>query len=112
MGSFIQALMPILVVDWGIIMYTYNVYIKEYKSMFRSQIYLTKVERAQLHELSRQTGRSQSELIREAIDLFVAMNLKGAENKLATAQAIKGIWSERNDLPDFGKIRKELDRKG
>jgi len=79
--------------------------------MFRSQVYLTAAEREQLQALSHQTGRSQSELIRAAIDLFIEVNSKQSENKLASAQAIKGIWGDRNDLPDFEKIRKEFDRK-
>jgi hypothetical protein len=90
-------------------MYMYNVYITG-ETMFRSQIYLTKTERTQLHELSLQTGRSQSELIRQAIDLFIEINLKQAQNKLAAVKAIKGIWSDRDDLPDFEKIRNEFDR--
>jgi predicted DNA-binding protein len=79
-------------------------------NMFRSQIYLTEAERAQLHKLSRQTGKSQSELIREAIDRFVELNLKQSENKLASARAVKGMWRDRDDLPNFTDIRKEFDR--
>jgi hypothetical protein len=78
--------------------------------MFRSQIYLTKLERAQLQELARQTGHSQSQLIREAIDLFIEMNLSNTKNKLAAVQAMKGIWRERDNLLDFKKLRKEFDR--
>lgn len=78
--------------------------------MFRSQVYLTKAERAQLYDLSRKTGKSQSELIREAIDLFIEINLKEITNKLESIQAVKGMWRDRDDLPDFKKIRKEFDR--
>lgn len=39
--------------------------------MVRTQIYLTKFEQERLQKLSRQTGRSQSDLIREAIDDFL-----------------------------------------
>ena len=78
--------------------------------MIRAQIYLTKTERAQLLAMSRQTGRSQSELIREAIDLFINLNSKQSENKLASMQAIKGAWKDRKDLPNFAKIRQEFDR--
>ena len=78
--------------------------------MFRSQIYLTETERAQLQKLSRQTGRSQSELIREAIDRFIEMNKKESKNKLVSALAVKGMWQDRDDLPNFTEIRKEFDR--
>ncbi len=80
--------------------------------MFRSQVYLTETERTQLHKLSRQTGKSQSELIREAIDHFIEMNQKQSESKLADTLAVKGMWTDRDDLPDFTKIRKEFDREG
>lgn len=78
--------------------------------MIRSQIYLTKSERKELQALSTQTGKSQSELIREAIDRFIATSQHHRQNKLAIAHAAKGIWENRKDLPDFAAIRKEFDR--
>jgi predicted DNA-binding protein len=78
--------------------------------MIRSQIYLTKVEKTQLHKLSRQMGKSQSELIREAIDHFIELNLKQSDHKLLSIQAAKGMWLDRDNLPNFANIRKEFDR--
>jgi len=78
--------------------------------MIRSQVYLTKVEKSQLHKLSRQMGKSQSELIREAIDHFIELNIKHSEHKLLSVQATKGMWLDRDDLPNFTNIRKEFER--
>jgi predicted DNA-binding protein len=78
--------------------------------MIRSQVYLTKAERKELTAISAQTGKSQSELIREAIDRFIAASQHHRQDKLAIIRATKGIWSKRNDLPDFAALRKELDR--
>jgi len=39
--------------------------------MVRTQIYLTEAERAALRAIARQTGKKQSELIRQAIDRLI-----------------------------------------
>lgn len=78
--------------------------------MIRSQIYLTEVELQTLHKLMSETGRSQSELIREAIDRFLENRLLEKQNKLSILRAVKGIWADRDDLPNFSAIREEWDR--
>ncbi len=78
--------------------------------MLRAQIYLTTQERKQLHLLSNESGKSQSELIREAIDLFIDQKMVDKKNKVLLIQGIRGIWSKRDDLPDFAKLRTEFDR--
>lgn len=76
--------------------------------MVRTQIYLTKEERAGLVELSRESGKKQSEIIREAIDAFLGS--KEAVQKEAALKRLVGIWRDREDLPDFGRVRAEWDR--
>jgi Arc/MetJ-type ribon-helix-helix transcriptional regulator len=76
--------------------------------MIRTQIYLTEAEQEGLRTLSRQTGRSQSELIREAIDRLIMHARK--TNRLEYLRQAHGIWAERTDLPDFAALRRELDR--
>jgi predicted DNA-binding protein len=39
--------------------------------MIRSQVYLTKYEKDSLKIISKETGRTQSELIREAVDMLI-----------------------------------------
>lgn len=76
--------------------------------MLRTQIYLTKIEKVVLDQLSRQMGRSQSELIRVAIDQFIA----GVKQKthLSALSDAAGVWAKRTDLPNFRQLRKTWDR--
>lgn len=76
--------------------------------MVRTQIYLTETERQGLRTLSHRTGRSQSELIREAVDRFIA-HPEPADRRALLEQA-RGMWGEREDLPDFAALRREFDR--
>lgn len=63
------------------------------------QVYLTPEEQRALRALSRRTGRSQSELIREAIDAMLARS-DDPERRSQIPQA-RRLWSDRDDLPEF-----------
>jgi len=76
--------------------------------MVRTQIYLTEKERAALLNLARQTGKKQSELIRRAIDDFI--DRYQPRERLAMLQQARGMWKDRDDLPDFRALRREFDR--
>jgi Arc/MetJ-type ribon-helix-helix transcriptional regulator len=76
--------------------------------MVRTQIYLTKSEQEALRSLARDTGRSQSELIREAIDSM--LESREPVDRRATMRRAQGMWSDRDDLPDLREIRDEFDR--
>lgn len=84
-------------------MYVTNVYI-----MIRTQIYLTDDEQAGLKRLSKQLGRSQSEMIRSAIDQFIQAT--SAQTRLERLRAARGLWKDRDDLPDWTELRKTWDR--
>ncbi len=75
--------------------------------MVRTQIYLTEAERERLATLSDETGKSQSELIREAIDRFLSS--RSHADRVALLRRARGMWKDREDLPDSA-LRGELDR--
>lgn len=76
--------------------------------MVRTQIYLTKHEHDRLRRLAARTGRSQSELIRAAVDLWLEQ--QSLEGRHQILKDVAGIWRERTDLPDFAALRREADR--
>lgn len=78
--------------------------------MVRTQIYISDKERASLQNIAKQTGRSQSDLIRQAIEGF--LNQFTQPDRKALLQQARGIWEHRDDLPDFRSMRKEFDRHG
>ena len=76
--------------------------------MIRTQIYLTEQERDALRVLSAESGKKQSELIREAIDNLIAKS--GETYRQAVLDRVAGIWKDRKDLPDFSELRSKWDR--
>jgi predicted transcriptional regulator len=76
--------------------------------MQRTQIYLSDAERQGLQMLAQQSGRTQSHLIREAIDSFLARHQP--QSKLQSLRQARGLWRQRTDLPDWTSLRQELDR--
>lgn len=77
-------------------------------TMRRTQIYLTFEEDEALKAISRQTGKSKSRLVREALDEMV-YRFVGEDQQQAFEEA-EGLWKDRNDLPDYKQIRQEMDR--
>ena len=77
--------------------------------MVRTQIYLTEKERNSLHKIAKETGKKQSELIREAVDEYVAERL--SDRRIEIIEEISGIWRDRDDNIEYDEVRKDWDRK-
>jgi len=76
--------------------------------MQRTQIYLSEAERSGLQALALRSGRSQSALIRDAIDAFLLQH--EPQGRLARLRQARGLWASRTVLPDWSSLRQELDR--
>jgi hypothetical protein len=76
--------------------------------MVRTQIYLTEEERDALSALAEATGKKQSELIREAVDLLI--DIAAGSSRDAILEKAAGMWRDRDDLPDFETTRRSWDR--
>ena len=76
--------------------------------MVRMQVYLTKEDQSKIQWLASETGKTKSELVRQAIERFVGQFRE--EDRKSFLRQAKGLWKDRTDLPDFAAIRRELDR--
>lgn len=77
--------------------------------MVRKQIYITDEQEKALVAHSEQMNRSQSDLIREAIDEILAKHEQ--ERRARTLRATAGLWEDRTDLPDWRTLREEGDER-
>ena len=73
-----------------------------------AQVDLTDDASEQLHAIAQRTGKTQAELIREAVDHLI--NQYQHEERKALLQEAKGIWKDRDDLPSLKELRDEFDR--
>lgn len=76
--------------------------------MVAAQIELTDSELNALRALALSTGKSQEELLRDAVERFLG-TLENA-NRLSLLRQARGIWKDREDLPDLRELRSEFDR--
>jgi hypothetical protein len=76
-------------------------------AMIRKQVYITRSQEEALAERARLSGRSQSDLIREAIDLITEEQQRAVQRQVV--RRVAGLWKNRKDLPDVEELRRESD---
>ncbi len=76
--------------------------------MVRTQIYLTEDQRVEIAAIASQSGKRQSEVIREAVDRFIEQKSRGRREVILGEAA--GIWRNRTDLPELDALRRGWDR--
>jgi len=76
--------------------------------MQTDHITLTDQESKALRAIAQQTGRTQDELIREAVEQLIAQ-FHHSDRRALLVQA-RGMWKDRNDVPALETLRNEWDR--
>jgi hypothetical protein len=76
--------------------------------MAEIEVNLSENEQKALRELALRTGKSESELIHDAVDGLIK---QGRHSRNAEMSQARGIWRDRDDLPDFGRTRSDWDRR-
>ncbi len=77
--------------------------------MVRTQIYLEETVSRLIRTIAHQSGKKTSEIIREAVDRYLA--LYQTNDYLSRLQSAKGMWKDRDDLPDIENLRREWDKR-
>lgn len=76
--------------------------------MSDTHLLLSEEEQAALDSIAHRLGRTPDQLIREALVQLIS-RYRIADRRRALQQA-RGVWKDRTDLPDWGSLRRELDR--
>ncbi len=76
--------------------------------MIRTQVYLTETEKKIIEIISIETGKKQSELIRQAIDRFI--DEFQTHERIDLLRRAKGMWKGRKDGSLSKELRKSWDR--
>lgn len=70
-------------------------------------ITLSEHEQHMLQRIALQTGKTESEVLHEAVQTY-AQQFEVAHRRQLLQQA-RGMWRERTDLPDLQRLRAEWD---
>jgi predicted DNA-binding protein len=77
-------------------------------AMVRTQVYLTGKQKQELERLAASTGRRQSDMIREAIDGYLAQH--EPKDWREALESVCGMWADRDDLDQlYGELRAEVE---
>jgi hypothetical protein len=75
--------------------------------MAEIEVKLTDNEERALRKIAARTGKTEGELIRDAVHKLISQDTPSRRSGMLQA---RGLWRDRDDLPDFEKIRREWDR--
>ena len=73
-----------------------------------AQVHLSEFEGELLLRMAHQSGKSQEQLIHEAVTSFLAC--RGREDRLRLLSPARGIWKDRQDIPEPAALRAEWNR--
>lgn len=76
--------------------------------MIATAVLLSEQEYNTLHMIALQTGKSEDDLLRQAVKQLLTQ-FQLADRRPLLRQA-RGMWRERTDLPDWKSLRQEFDR--
>lgn len=78
--------------------------------MVRTQVYLTEEQDRGLKQLAASSGRKQSELIREAVEGYLAE--RKPKDWREALEAVRGMWADRDDLDElYADLRAEVEER-
>ena len=75
-----------------------------------TSIVLTEQEETELHQIAQQTGKSEHDLVREAVTQYIQQYQ--ATDRRHLLQQARGMWRDRTDLPSLDSLRREFDQRG
>jgi len=76
--------------------------------MSTAAVTLTETEHSFLNLIAHQMGKTEAEVLQEAVQSYIAQ-FQHANRKQLLQQA-RGMWQYRSDLPDAVALRREFER--
>ena len=73
-----------------------------------TQITLSETESQIIASLSESRGVTQEEILHQAIEQFLAQHQ--SQSRLAALRQARGMWRDREDVPDVAALRSEWER--
>jgi predicted DNA-binding protein len=78
--------------------------------MVRTQVYLSEEQKRGLERLAATTGKRQSDMIREALDGYLAKH--EPKDWREALEAVRGMWADRDDLDELqADLRMDWERR-
>lgn len=74
-----------------------------------TSIVLTEPEATALHRIAQETGKSEHDLIQEAVTQYIQQYQVVHRRQLL--QQARGMWRDRTDLPPLDMLRREFDQR-